>query len=182
MKKFAIFLTFVKVFAFDIDDLNRGYEAINAKNFSEAYDIFIEGCDANDAIACQELGFMYLNGEISDKTTSSDENLGDSKNSDTLFGSETDEKSEDLDKKDENSTKATPPSKEMQKIGLEYILKSCTKLDYLNACGDLLTMKDDMAGLLNDETLEQIGAKYEELSREFYSDNNITNVDENLSK
>ena len=49
---------------FDIDDIERGMDAINDENFAAAYEIFSAGCEVNDEMACEELGLMYINEQI----------------------------------------------------------------------------------------------------------------------
>ena len=65
MRKF-IFLSalWVAALGFDIDDIERGMDAINDKNFAAAYEIFSAGCEVNDEMACEELGLMYINEQI----------------------------------------------------------------------------------------------------------------------
>ena len=65
MRKF-IFLSalWVAALGFDIDDIERGMDAINDENFAAAYEIFSAGCEVNDEMACEELGLMYINEQI----------------------------------------------------------------------------------------------------------------------
>lgn len=65
MRKF-IFLSALRMAAlgFDIDDIERGMDAINDENFAAAYEIFSAGCEVNDEMACEELGLMYINEQV----------------------------------------------------------------------------------------------------------------------
>ncbi|MGG7073319.1 hypothetical protein U5B43_03520 [Campylobacter sp. 9BO] len=67
MKKIIFFLVTVFAFSFDIDDLNKGIYALRNGNFEQGFDIFFAGCEAGDTLACEELGYMYINNEVSEK-------------------------------------------------------------------------------------------------------------------
>jgi ribosomal protein S4 len=65
MRKFILLSAlWVAALGFDIDDIERGMDAINDENFAAAYEIFSAGCEVNDEMACEELGLMYINEQI----------------------------------------------------------------------------------------------------------------------
>jgi ribosomal protein S4 len=65
MRKFMLLSAlWVATLGFDIDDIERGMDAINDENFAAAYEIFSAGCEVNDEMACEELGLMYINEQI----------------------------------------------------------------------------------------------------------------------
>lgn len=65
MRKFILLSAlWAAALGFDIDDIERGMDAINDENFAAAYEIFSAGCEANDEMACEELGLMYINEQI----------------------------------------------------------------------------------------------------------------------
>lgn len=138
MRKFIFFALFTSLFAFDIDDFDRGMHALHNENFKEAYEIFYQGCESDDSLSCEELGMLYVNGSVLPELDARADHV---------------------------------------KIGLGYLLKSCMELDYLNACGDLISMKDfnETKEFLNDDIIKHISAKYDELAREFDGDLNATN-------
>lgn len=65
MRKIIFFVLFVFVFGFDIDEYDRGLHALREENFKEAFEIFYLGCEINDDLACEELGLMYANNQVS---------------------------------------------------------------------------------------------------------------------
>lgn len=65
MRKIVLFFIILKLSAFDIDDFDKGVDALNSSDFAMAYDIFYKGCEDNDELSCQELGLMYINGNVS---------------------------------------------------------------------------------------------------------------------
>ncbi|MGG7048088.1 MULTISPECIES: hypothetical protein [unclassified Campylobacter] len=67
MKKIIFFIVAVFAFSFDIDDLNKGIYALKNGNFEQGFEIFFAGCEAGDTLACEELGYMYINNEVSEK-------------------------------------------------------------------------------------------------------------------
>ncbi|CAD7286806.1 hypothetical protein LMG7974_00093 [Campylobacter majalis] len=139
MKKYIIFFVFTLLCAFDIDEFDKGLDAIRAGEYNVAYDIFYKGCEQNDELSCEELGIMYINGEVS---TSEDNTVNE---------------------------------KNKNKKGLEFLLKSC-KLGYLNACGDIVSLKNSIDEI-SDELYEYASNMYDELALEF-----TQNIDENTSK
>lgn len=65
MRKFILLSAlWVAALGFDVDDIERGMDAINDENFAAAYEIFSAGCEVNDEMACEELGLMYINEQI----------------------------------------------------------------------------------------------------------------------
>ncbi|MBR8465862.1 hypothetical protein KDE13_05785 [Campylobacter sp. faydin G-140] len=68
MRKFILFITTcIATFSFDIDDFDKGVDALSSENFKAAYEIFEVGCEARDELSCEELGLMYINGQVSDE-------------------------------------------------------------------------------------------------------------------
>lgn len=65
MRKFILFLSFYAVFGFDIDDFDKGVYALNSGDLTTAYETFYKGCEQNDELSCDELGFMYINSQVS---------------------------------------------------------------------------------------------------------------------
>ena len=54
-------------FCFDIDDFDRGNEALNTGDYVGAYEIFFEGCEQKDVLSCEALGDMFVNEEINEQ-------------------------------------------------------------------------------------------------------------------
>ena len=51
MKKIVfLILALNLVFGFDIDDYDRGIEALNAGDYATAYEIFYDGCEQKDVL------------------------------------------------------------------------------------------------------------------------------------
>ncbi|WP_169784790.1 hypothetical protein [Campylobacter curvus] len=72
MRKFIFFaLIATGMFGFDIDDFDKGINELNNGNLQKAYDIFSAGCEAKDELSCEELGLMYINGEVSEQMDAS---------------------------------------------------------------------------------------------------------------
>lgn len=67
MKNLILFFIFLNLSAFDIDDFDKGIDALNLGDFSAAYEIFYTGCELNDELSCVELGSMYINGLVTAK-------------------------------------------------------------------------------------------------------------------
>ncbi|MDL0089131.1 hypothetical protein [Campylobacter gastrosuis] len=65
MKKLIIFTLFLRLFGFDIDEFDKGLDALRSDDFKGAFEIFYKGCELNDEMSCEELGVMYINGEVS---------------------------------------------------------------------------------------------------------------------
>lgn len=65
MKKLIIFILFLRLFGFDIDEFDKGLDALRSDDFKGAFEIFYKGCELNDEMSCEELGVMYINGEVS---------------------------------------------------------------------------------------------------------------------
>ena len=68
MKK-IVFLALILslAFSFDIDDYDRGNEALNAGDYVGAYEIFFEGCEQKEVLSCEALGDMFVNEEINEQ-------------------------------------------------------------------------------------------------------------------
>ena len=68
MKK-IVFLALILSLAsgFDIDDYDRGNEALNAGDYATAYEIFYDGCEQKDVLSCEALGDMFVNEEINEQ-------------------------------------------------------------------------------------------------------------------
>ncbi|AQW82527.1 hypothetical protein [Campylobacter pinnipediorum] len=79
MKKIILILMVIySSFGFDIDDFDKGVLYLNNGNFKDAYDIFYEGCELNDEMSCNELGFMYINKQVTkeiDNTANDKDNI-----------------------------------------------------------------------------------------------------------
>ncbi|KEA46480.1 hypothetical protein CR66_01105 [Campylobacter mucosalis] len=135
MRKILFFAIFVSAFGFDIDDLDKGMDALRKEDYKTAFEIFHIGCEADDALACEELGMMYVNNEVPSE----------------------------LDAREQKA-----------KIGLEYFLKSCEKLEYMNACDDIVSLKGEFMPLFGTEIFNRASKKYDELLREFKSDTNTS--------
>ena len=68
MKKiFFLALALNLAFCFDIDDFDRGNEALNTGDYVGAYEIFFEGCEQKDVLSCEALGDMFVNEEINEQ-------------------------------------------------------------------------------------------------------------------
>lgn len=71
MKKiFFLALALNLAFCFDIDDFDRGNEALNTGDYVGAYEIFFEGCEQKDVLSCEALGDMFVNEEINEQMDS----------------------------------------------------------------------------------------------------------------
>ncbi|WP_170000163.1 sel1 repeat family protein [Campylobacter sp. RM9328] len=136
MKKIILFLFFTLLaFSFDIDDFDKGMYELKEGNFNAAFEIFYAGCESNDDMACEELGLMYINDEVSPKL-------------DTR-----------LEKRDS------------LKLGILYLMKSCDELGYLNACENILNLKENFT--IQDEIIKRAKERYSELFNEFNANENL---------
>ena len=68
MKKIVFLILALNLaFSFDIDDYDRGIEALNAGDYATAYEIFYDGCEQKDVLSCEALGDMFVNEEINEQ-------------------------------------------------------------------------------------------------------------------
>ncbi|MGF7441432.1 hypothetical protein [Campylobacter concisus] len=71
MKKIVFLILALNLaFGFDIDDYDRGIEALNAGDYATAYEIFYDGCEQKDVLSCEALGDMFVNEEINEQMDS----------------------------------------------------------------------------------------------------------------
>lgn len=80
MKKLIIFIIFLNLFGFDIDEFDKGLDSLKAGDFKSAFEIFYKGCELNDEMSCEELGVMYINGDVSSEI----DNVVNEKNSNEI--------------------------------------------------------------------------------------------------
>ena len=71
MKKIVFLILALNLaFSFDIDDYDRGIEALNTGDYVAAYEIFYDGCEQKDVLSCEALGDMFVNEEINEQMDS----------------------------------------------------------------------------------------------------------------